>query len=132
MVDLAAITQRFAALREVLDERSRRLVAAAESAVIGRGGVSAVARATGMSRQVIRQGMTELTEVGVHPPGRIRRPGGGRKRAVAQDASLLRDLEGLVEPVTRRDPESPLRWTCKSLRKLADELRRLGHQTSHQ
>jgi hypothetical protein len=132
MVDLAAITQRFAALREVLDERSRRLVAAAESAAIGRGGVSAVARATGMSRQVIRQGMTELTEVGVHPPGRIRRPGGGRKRAVAQDASLLRDLEGLVEPVTRGDPESPLRWTCKSLRKLADELRQLGHQTSHQ
>jgi transposase len=132
MVDLAAITQRFAALREVLDERSRRLVAAAESAAIGRGGVSAVARATGMSRQVIRQGMTELTEVGVHPPGRIRRPGGGRKRAVARDASLLRDLEGLVEPVTRGDPESPLRWTCKSLRKLADELRQLGHQTSHQ
>jgi hypothetical protein len=132
MVDLAAITQRFAALREVLDERSRRLVAAAESAAIGRGGASAVARATGMSRQVIRHGMTELTEVGVHPPGRIRRPGGGRKRAVAQDPSLLRDLEGLVEPVTRGDPESPLRWTCKSLRKLAEELRRLGHQASHQ
>jgi hypothetical protein len=132
MVDLAAITQRFTALREVLDERSRRLVAAAESAAIGRGGVSAVARATGMSRQVIRQGMAELTEVGVHPPGRIRRPGGGRKRAVAQDPSLLRDLEGLVEPVTRGDPESPLRWTCKSLRKLAEELQRLGHQASHQ
>jgi hypothetical protein len=132
MVDLAAITQRFTVLREVLDERSRRLVAAAESAAIGRGGVSAVARATGMSRQVIRQGMAELTEVGIHPPGRIRRPGGGRKRAVAQDPSLLRDLEGLVEPVTRGDPESPLRWTCKSLRKLAEELRRLGHQTSHQ
>jgi hypothetical protein len=132
MVDPAAITQRFTALREVLDERSRRLVAAAESAAIGRGGVSAVARATGMSRQVIRQGMAELTEVGVHPPGRIRRPGGGRKRAVAQDPSLLRDLEGLVEPVTRGDPESPLRWTCKSLRKLAEELQRLGHQASHQ
>jgi len=132
MVDLAAITQRFTALREVLDERSRRLVAAAESAAIGRGGVSAVARATGMSRQVIRQGMAELTEVGVHPPGRIRRPGGGRKRAVTQDPSLLRDLEGLVEPVTRGDPESPLRWTCKSLRKLAEELQRLGHQASHQ
>lgn len=132
MVDLAGITQRFAAVRGVLDERSRRLVAAAESAAIGRGGVSAVARATGMSRQVIRQGMTELTEGSVHPPGRIRRPGGGRKRAVAQDPSLLRDLEALVEPVTRGDPESPLRWTCKSLRKLAEELRRQGHQTSHQ
>jgi transposase len=132
MVDLAGITQRFAAVRGVLDERSRRLVAAAESAAIGRGGISAVARATGVSRQVIRQGMMELTEVGVHPPGRIRRPGGGRKRAVAQDPSLLRDLEALVEPVTRGDPESPLRWTCKSLRKLAEELRRQGHQASHQ
>ena len=132
MVDLSGITQRLAIVRGVLDERSRRLVAAAESVAIGRGGVSAVARATGMSRQVIRQGMRELTEVGVHPPGRIRRPGGGRKRAVAQDPSLLRDLEGLVEPVTRGDPESPLRWTCKSLRKLAEELRRQGHQISHQ
>jgi transposase len=132
MVDLSGITQRFAIVRGVLDERSRRLVAAAESVAIGRGGVSAVARATGMSRQVIRQGVRELTEVGVHPPGRIRRPGGGRKRAVVQDPSLLRDLEGLVEPVTRGDPESPLRWTCKSLRKLAEELRRQGHQISHQ
>ena len=131
MLDLAGITQRFAAVRVVLDERSRRLVAAAESAAIGRGGVSAVSRATGMSRQVIRQGMAELSEVGARPPGRIRRPGGGRKRAVVQDPSLLRDLERLVEPVTRGDPESPLRWTCKSLRKLAEELRRLGHRTSH-
>jgi hypothetical protein len=82
-----------------------------------------------MARQVIRQDVTELTEVGVHPPGRIRRPGGGRKKAVSQDPSLLRDLEGLVEPVTRGDPESPLRWTFKfkSLRKLAEELRPMGH-----
>jgi hypothetical protein len=132
MRDLTGITQRFAAVRGVLDERSRRLVAAAESAAIGRGGVSAVARATGLSRQVIRQGMAELSQAGAGPPGRIRRPGGGRKKAVAKDPSLLRDLERLVEPVTRGDPESPLRWTCKSLRKLAAELRRLGHQTSHQ
>jgi hypothetical protein len=75
--------------------------------------------------------MAELSEAGVHPPGRIRRPGGGRKKWVAQDPSLLRDLERLVEPVTRGDPESPLRWTCKSLRKLAEELRQMGHQTSH-
>ena len=119
MADLTGITRRFAAVRRILDERSRRLVAAAESAAIGRGGVSAVSRATGMSRQVIRQGMAELSESGVRPPGRVRRPGGGRKRSVAQDPSLLRDLEQLVEPVTRGDPESPLRWTCKSLRKLA-------------
>jgi len=132
MIDLARIKRRFAAVRGILDERSRRLVAAAESAAIGRGGVSAVSRATGMSRQVIRQGMAELGETGVPPPGRVRRPGGGRKKTVAQDPSLLRDLERLVEPVTRGDPESPLRWTCKSLRKLAEELRQMGHQTSHQ
>jgi transposase len=131
MVDIVRITRRFAAVRGSLDERSRRLVAAAESAAIGRGGVSAVSRATGMSRQVIRQGMAELSAVGVQPAGRIRRPGGGRKKAVAQDPSLLRDLERLVEPVTRGDPESPLRWTCKSLRRLAEELRQMGHQTSH-
>ena len=119
-------------MRQVLDERSRRLVAAAESAAIGRGGVSAVSRATGLSRQVIRQGIAELGEVAVRPPGRIRRPGGGRKRAVTQDSSLLRDLKRLVEPVTRGDSESPLRWTYKSLRKLAGELRRMGHEVSHQ
>src|SRR3954453_14199783 len=76
-----------------------------------------------MSRQVIREGMAELSESAVHPPGRVRRPGGGRKKTAAQDPTLLRDLERLVEPVTRGNPESPLRWTCKSLRKLAEELR---------
>jgi transposase len=106
-------------------------VAAAESAAIGRGGVSAVCRATGVSRQVIRQGVAELSEIAVHPPGRVRRPGGGRKKTVEQDPALQQDLELLVEPVTRGDPESPLRWTCKSLRKLAEELRQRGHQTSH-
>src|SRR5450759_3596302 len=132
MTDLSGITRRFKAVGGILDERSRRLVAAAESAALGRGGVSAVSRATGISRQVIRQGMAELGEAAVHPPGRVRRVGGGRKKAVTQDPSLLRDLERLVEPVTRGDPDSPLRWTCKSLRKLAEELRRMGHQASHQ
>jgi DNA-binding phage protein len=132
MIDVSGITRRFNAVGAILDERSRRLVAAAESAALGRGGVSAIARATGISRQVIRQGMTELGEAAVHPPGRVRRAGGGRKKAVAQDPSLLRDLERLVDPVTRGDPESPLRWTCKSLRKLAEELRRRGHPASHQ
>jgi hypothetical protein len=84
-----------------------------------------------MSRPAIRLGLTELREPATHPPNRIRRPGGGRKKTVAQDPSLLRDLERLIEPVTRGDPESPLRWTCKSLRKLAAELRSMGHRTSH-
>ncbi len=132
MADLAGITQRFDTIRRVLDERSRRLVAAAESVAMGRGGVSAVSRATGVSRQVIRQGVAELSESGVPPAGRVRRAGGGRKTTVSQDTSLLRDLELLVEPSTRGDPESPLRWTCKSLRKLAEELSRMGHRVSHQ
>ncbi len=119
------------ALRDSLDERSRRLAAAAESIAIGRGGITAVSEATGMSRPAIRLGLTELREPWVHPPNRIRRPGGGRKKTVALDPSLLRDLERLIEPVTRGDPESPLRWTCKSLRKLAAELRSMGHNTSH-
>jgi len=131
MKDLAGINQRFMALRDVLDERSRRLVAAAEALMIGRGGISAVSLATGVARQVLRRGMAELKEPAVHPPGRIRRSGGGRRRTVANDPALLRDLERLVEPVTRGDPESPLRWTCKSIRRLAVELQRLGHQTSH-
>jgi transposase len=132
MTNLSAIKQRFTLLRGVLDERSRRLLVAAESAAMGPGGISAVSRATGVSRQVIRQGAAELREPRAgQSGGRIRRPGGGRKKAVAQDPTLKSDLEQLVEPVTRGDPESPLRWTCKSVRKLAAELRRLGHPTSH-
>jgi transposase len=114
-----------------MDERARRLVLAAEALAIGRGGQSAVARATGVARQTVRRGMQELgePEAGVSK-GRIRRAGGGRKRTVVHDPSLREDLERLVEPTARGDPESPLRWTCKSVRKLAEELRRQGHQTS--
>ena len=97
MADIAGITQRFEAVRRALDERSRRLVAAAESVAIGRGGVSVVSRATGVSRQVIRQGVAELSEALVHPPGRVRRAGGGRKTAVSQHASLPRDLKRHIE-----------------------------------
>src|SRR5271156_3633419 len=81
MIDVSGIARRFKAVGGILDERSRRLVAAAESAALGRGGVSAVSRATGISRQVIRQGIAELGEAAVHPPGRVRRVGGGRKKA---------------------------------------------------
>jgi transposase len=134
MVSLDAINRRFMFLRDLLDERSRRLVAAAESLAIGRGGISAVSRATGVSCQIIRKGMAELKTAGGQPvphAGRIRRPGGGRKKTVAVDPTLLRDLERLVDPTTRGDPESPLRWTCKSVRKLAAALKQKGHQTSH-
>ncbi len=118
-------------LKKVLDERSRRQLVAAESKAWGQRGVSAVSRATGVSRQVIRQGLAELQQPVVHPPGRIRRPGGGRKKAVEKDPTLAAELEKLVEPTTRGDPESPLRWTCKSVRKLAAELQRRGHKISY-
>jgi transposase len=114
-----------------LDERMRRLVAASESLAIGFGGTSEVSRQTGISRRAIIQGIKELSEDPGTTGGRVRRPGGGRKKTVDKDGSLRADLERLVDPVTRGDPESPLRWTCKSVRKLAEELNRLGHQTSH-
>ena len=131
MREPAGIQQRFASLRGALDERSRCLVAAAESLALGRGGISTVARATGLARQVVRRGLAELAGPAVHPPGRVRPPGGGRKRTVLRDPTLRRDLERLVEPLARGDPESPLRWTCKSVRTLAKELRRQGHPISH-
>ena len=128
---MAGIKERYSALRQVLDERSRRLVVAAESLAWGRGGLSVVSRATGVSRRVIRQGRAELKQPVVRPAGRIRRPGGGRKRLAEKEPLLAEDLERLVEPVTRGDPESPLRWTCKSVRRLAEELKPLGHRVSY-
>jgi len=132
VADIAGITARFEALKSQLDERSRRLLAAAESQAIGKGGISLVARATGISRPVIRQGIADLKDPVALAPGRVRREGGGRKRAVVKDASLRTDLEGLLESTTRGDPEAPLRWTCKSVRQLTAELRRMKHQVSHQ
>ena len=125
MVAEAAIRRRFRLIERHLDERLRRLVAAAE--------VSAVARATGVSRRAIRAGAKELKARGAAAlaPGRVRRPGGGRKRTSDQDPTLVADLEKLIEPTTRGDPQSPLRWTCKSVRRLAAELTRQGHRTSH-
>jgi transposase len=131
LVDLKQVKARFRRLRKHLDERTRRLFAAAESEAMGRGGISAISVATGISRQVIREGIKELHARGTQSEGRVRRPGGGRKQAVEEDPSLLVDLEKLLEPVTRGHPESPLRWTCKSVRKLAEELQQQGHGTSY-
>jgi len=130
-MDLAGIKRRYAAIRELLDERSRRLVVASEASVLGHGGISAVAQATGVSRPVIRQGLQELASGEGPAVGRIRREGGGRKRIIEQDTTLRRDLESLVEPTARGDPETPLRWTCKSVRRLAEELQRQGHTVSY-
>jgi hypothetical protein len=128
------IRTRFDLLDSVLNERQRRLWAAAESAAAGRGGISLVSRATGISRRTIYDGLAEIEKAPDQQErtSRARKAGGGRKKTVAKDATLLRDLERLVDPVTRGDPESPLRWTCKSVRKLAEELKRKGHQASHE
>ena len=134
-MDTQSVSQRFQLISPFLDERMRRLWAAAEAASLGHGGVTAVSRATGVSRRALAVGLKELADPSAsadRPHGRIRKPGAGRKRAVEKDSTLLADLESLVEPVTRGDPESALRWTCKSVRKLAEELNRKGHQASHQ
>src|SRR6266540_6966269 len=114
-----------------LDERQRRLMAGAGARTLGRGGIAAVARATGLSRTTIRKGAIELERGPVAAEDRVRRPGAGRKRATERDPGLVAALEALVDPHTRGDPESPLRWTCKSTRQLADALTAAGHPTSH-
>jgi len=113
-----------------LDERQRRLLAAAEACVLGYGGVSLVARASGLSRTTVHKAMAELDDSPL-PAGRIRRPGGGRKRLFESDPSVLKALETLIAPTTRGDPQSPLRWTCKSTRQLARALAQQGHTVSH-
>lgn len=133
-MDTFQIAQRYKYVEWALDERLRRLVCAAEAKVLGRGGITAVAETTGVSRRAIHAGLKELES---YPLGdkstssRIRRPGAGRKNITEIDPTLQTDLELLVDPVTRGDPESPLRWTCKSLRTLADELGKKGHKVSH-
>src|SRR5258708_4770986 len=122
--------QRYVRIAGDRTERTRRLFAANEALSLGWGGISAVSRATGLSRQVINAGIEELQGGAQAEEGRVRRKGGGRKSKLSKDPSLGEDLERLVEPVTRGDPESPLRWTSKSVRKLAKELQRMGHQVS--
>jgi hypothetical protein len=129
----ALLAKRFECLAGFLDERTRRLVAAAEAQAIGYGGVSRVAQLTGVSRRALHVGLRELEEphARVFRTRRIRQAGGGRKKTVSKDPTLKQDLEALVEPLTRGDPMSPLRWTCKSVRRLAQELAAQGHKTSH-
>ena len=115
----------------LLDERMRRLMAANEARALGRGGISEVSRACGLSRKAIAKGMREIEAGTAPPPGRVRQPGAGRKKITAQDPGLLPALERWIEPETRGDPESPLRWTCKSTRTLAAQLARHKHPISH-
>jgi hypothetical protein len=131
MIDVGEIRRRFLSVSPLLDERQRRLFAAAEAKAAGYGGISAVARATGMAISTIRHGCQELDSPLDLPNGKVRRPGGGAKGVAANDPQVLVDLLALVEPSTRGDPMSPLRWVSKGLRKLAAELRKKGHKISH-
>ncbi len=132
MIDETAIRARYGAVAPLLDERARRLLAGGEALAIGRGGLSAVARATGLARTTVGRGLADVTGGASLGRGRIRRAGAGRPRLLERDPTLRRDLEALIEPTSRGDPESPLRWTTKSVRNLAVELRRGGHVLSHQ
>jgi DDE family transposase len=130
---IESLRRKFAALRPFLDERARRVWAATEATALGRGGVVWVAQATGLARSTLYEGLRDLREPPAQTPGaprRLRRPGGGDKPRTVKDATLLRDLEALVDPLARGDPESPLRWTTKSTRKLAAALQAQGHRIS--
>jgi hypothetical protein len=125
----AILVEKYAAVSPALDERGRRLWAAAESRAIGYGGDSLVSSATGLARETIRNGRREI-EAGVEPSGRLRRPGGGRPRLGVKQPGVKEALERMVDPVTRGDPQSPLRWTCKSRAKLAAALSKEGWHVS--
>ena len=128
----AAVKTKFAALAPWFDERLRRRWAAVEARQMGRGGISCVAAATGLSRTTIRAGLKELDArpAPAADAGRLRRPGAGRKRLTSRDPKLAQALERLVDPVTRGDPMGPLRWTCSSAARLASELSAAGHPVS--
>jgi hypothetical protein len=124
------VAEKFTSLLPYLNERQRRLYLAVEARALGHGGVARVARVTGVSRPTIQHGLRELSG-SVTAPERVRQAGGGRKKLTERDPTLLRDLEALVDPDTRGDPMSPLRWTCKSTRQLAEALAGAGHRVSH-
>jgi hypothetical protein len=134
---ITTVRQKYRSLSPIMDEKLCRRWAASEALALGWGGISAVAEATGLSPNTIRMGIAENRSSKADPNDpandpHVRRPGGGRKRLTQQDRTLLTDLEALVNPSTRGDPQSPLRWTCKSTRNLAEALVDQGHQVSHQ
>ena len=132
VIDEAAIGARYLAVAALLDERARRLLAGSEALTIGRGGVAAVSRATGLARTTVARGVSDVQAGERVARGRIRRAGAGRPSIEQRDPTLRADLEALIEPTSRGDPESPLRWTTRSVRNLAAELQRQGHAVSHQ
>src|SRR6185437_11592051 len=129
-----SVRRKYQALARIMDERVRPRRAASEALALGWGGVTAVAEATGLSPTTIRAGIAECRDPQPDrdEPARVRRPGGGRRPLTRADRTLPDDLEALVNPATRGDPQSPLRWTCKSTRNLAEALTARGHRVSHQ
>lgn len=132
MSEIESIRCKYDALQAGMNETVRRRWAAAEALALGRGGMTLVAKATGLSAPTIRRGLQELKDNAPLSEERVRRPGGGRKKVTAKDGTLLRDLEALVAPATRGDPMLPLKWTCKSAKRLGAELQRQGHEVSTQ
>jgi predicted ArsR family transcriptional regulator len=128
VIDEGAIRERYGLMKGLLNERSRRRWAAAEARSHGRGGIAAVARATGISESTVRRGLQELDAEQELESGRVRRAGAGRPGILERERGLSEALDSLIDPVTRGDPESPLRWTSKSGAKLAEALREMGHQ----
>ena len=123
-----AIQKRHEALKPVLDEQGRRRFAAAEAMALGHGGVTLLSRITGLARRTIYRGIADIKSGHSAGPGRVRQPGGGRRKKTSQDVTLLDDLKALVEPETRGDPMKPLLWTTKSLTHLAEALKEKGHR----
>ena len=131
-MDIKLCKAKYNALAPALTERARRIWAATEARAAGRGGITMVARATKIAYSTVRRGLQELEANTPMEPGRIRRPGGGRKKTLEKDPTLLSDLEGLVEPTASGHPMSPLRWTSKSVRHWAEALQNMGHRVSRQ
>jgi transposase len=133
-MNIEEIKQRFKIISPFMNEKQKRLFAATEATIIGHGGRTIVSRTIGMSRDIIAIGCKELKEENnpdIIDINKVRKEGGGRKSLIYKDATLLKDLDSIIEPVTYGDPESPLRWTSKSLRNLSEALNEMGHRISH-
>ena len=132
---VAAVQFKYDKLGALMDEKLKRRWAGCEALALGRGGISAVARATGLSRNTVRKGLSEvqqqMPQLADECEPRVRRPGGGRRPLSKRDPTLATDLAALLDATTRGEPVSPLLWTCQSTRKLAEALRKAGHEVSH-